>query len=97
MILSIAWFLKPISYDELRSRHQNPNYQPIVRDVTSSSLETEKKKCLDIEDFFFSEPNELESLESSDQVILPRIIDSPLYSKEPVRLDNNKLDIKAKT
>lgn len=62
---STCLLLKPISYDEMRSRHfMDPQEIQFVRN--KSPLETKKRRCSILEDFFFSELNELELLEKSD-------------------------------
>jgi hypothetical protein len=94
LFFSIVWIIRPIQFEEIRIRH------PTVPDETltnKSSLETNTT----LKDFFFSKPNDLKFLEKSDEIILPRIIDSSMDSTEEARLISSKkdynLDGKSKT
>jgi len=75
----------------MRSRYRvGPSETQFV--INKSFLETENIKYSILENFFFSEPDELELLEKSDKIILPRIINSSRDSREGVKLILSKKD-----
>ena len=100
ILFSIIWIIRPISYDEMRSRHtiDSQETQHVIKNKQIFSF---KRKCTTLEDFFFSKPDELELLEKSDQIILPRIITSSIDSIEEVKVISYKKDdntyVKTKT
>ena len=100
ILFSSIWIAHPISYDEMRIRH------PIDSQETQAvrnkySILSFKKRCSTLEDFLFSKPDELKLLEKSDEIILPRIINSSIKSIEEVQFVSSKEDdnlgVKTKT
>jgi len=93
LLFSIFCLVKPVSYDEMVSRHR----------IYSQETELVHKKCSNLKDFVLSVPDELELLEKSNEIILPKIINADIKAIEEVKeISSNKdenfeLKKKAKT
>lgn len=81
--------LKPISYEEMRIRHSISNQE--TQSVINKSY-FKNRECISLKDFFVSEPNEFDLLSKSNEVILPKIIDSSLSSTKLVKVSSVKKD-----